>query len=262
MASAFIQFQIRIEEYDQFESAVNRYVSLTGESLKRVVRRESRGIIQTVYRFTAPWNQAQGENAVSRDMMRVFSPVTDAFFEEIEAITGGARQARVVLRRKDGTPYLVDWDYISANPAAMAAFHQGKRISRGRVQHAASLGSRTRDIGRWKEDSRMVVPHSAFARYLEIVKARVGAGKSGWLPAMNTLGIPADRFVTRHGSGNGKVMNNLHSDTDPHIIATNNVPYVARNARITDNAVRSRRKFLEAEIDKMLSRNAQIAGLA
>lgn len=257
----FLDFRVEVAEYRQLEAAVHQFVKVSGQSLKRVTRREARGIMQTVYRYTSPDNQSQGENAVARDLMRVFKPISEALFQTVEDFTGGAAQARMIMRKKDGTSYLVDWDYMSSNPAEMAKFHQSKRISRGRVQHAGSLGSQTRDIGRWKEDHRMVVPHGVFENYLDAVQGRVGIGKSGWLPALNSLGISADSFVTRHGAGNGSVVNRLNNDEAPYFRATNNVDYVAENTRLIDNAVRSRRVFLEAEIEKALQINARASGL-
>lgn len=257
---AFV-FQTEITGLRELEDDIRRFADLTGQKLGRVSRQEAREVFRIIYRRTPPKNQQQGENAVAGDFRRVFKVVSAGLFDEIQEATGGDSQAYQILRRKDGTPYIIDWRHMPRDVTDMAHFHQRKRISRGRVQHAGSLGSQTVDIGRWKEDSRMVVPRSWFQQYLGEVKSRVGLGKSGWIPAMDALGLPVDGYANRHGGGNGTVDNKLNDQTNPTFTATNDVDYIASDSRIVESAVRSRRGYLESQIEKMLVENSRKTGL-
>lgn len=256
----FLIFQSEVTGAEDFAATVERFAELSGQKLPRVIRQEAREVFRIISRYTPPKNYEQGANAVARDLGRVFSPVEAGFWGFIYDQTGGAKQARLVLRRKDGTPWMIDWDHIGTF-GDMARFHQGKRISRGRVQYATSLGSRTRDIGRWKEDSRMVVTHSDFAKYLNVVKRRVGIGKAGWTPALKALGIPVEGYVTRHGQKYGTVKDRLGNRSSPTFEATNEVGYIARQPQIVDNALRTRGRWLQGQIEGMLAETARETAL-
>lgn len=126
-----------------------------------------------------------GEDAVTRDIERLFVPLTEAE-HQFWQIEGG--QDTAVKIRDSGVVYGVEMHLFRpyADEAVMRAHHMRYRSrTTGRVSRAGVGQIDGKQIGRWKFVDRMHVRRAALEQYVAKERSHVGTAKAGWLPAID-----------------------------------------------------------------------------
>lgn len=213
----------------RFNAALQRTAQYSKRDAPTLLREQARGFIRRVVDLTPPGNgkadaaaRKRGEAAVSVDLRRIFKPKDRGWLEYIEQVVGGTKFAGQTLRKKDGTPYLIDYDVILWGRDSMVGWHEARRRQDGRVRTA----ERDQLNGRKKSDTADIayVPKENFAWFERRVKARVGVLASGWNDAAEALGAKLPQWVKRHGTGRGDVHIILGEDR-MSVIMTNDVKF-------------------------------------
>lgn len=178
----------------------------------------SSGSVPGLLQVTPPFSQgvtgskakAQGEMAITKELLGirggggrrtggVFVVMADDLLAKNAKINTGGATVRLFVK-KNGDVYGCDRALFKprASTQEMYAQHQSMRRKDGRVTEA---GGRTRDIGRWKFITQMVVSRSAYLRYERFIHRRVGMLASSIVAAYNgkygpLKGVPA--WISRH----------------------------------------------------------------
>jgi len=201
--------------------AYPRFVHSQGQVLLRKHTRSlvsSSGSVPGLLQVTPPFSQgvrnskakAQGEMAITKELLGirggggkrtggVFVVMADDLLAKNAQVHAGGATVRL-FAKKNGDVYGCDRALFKprATTAEMYAQHQSMRRKDG---HVTEAGGRTRDIGRWKFITQMVVSRSAYLRYERFIHRRVGMLASSIVAAYNgkygpLKGVPA--WVSRH----------------------------------------------------------------
>jgi len=215
-----------------------RLSALTKKPMTTLVRQSARRVCVNLSRTIAPFGfgedaKAQGEGAIRRDY-KITTLVRDqAYLEHVIDVTGKRVDIVQQLNRKDGTPYVIDWQEISFSPSRVYAHHNSRRSKRtGRVGGGRSVaGSTSHNIGRWKADTKIVAPPAAYEKSFARSIKRVGLAKHAYAIAARRLGgtrgIPG--WVKR---SRGKPMAGAAQQTSSKggsvVKITNELPYASR----------------------------------
>ncbi|MHA3773667.1 hypothetical protein ACXR0O_19195 [Verrucomicrobiota bacterium sgz303538] len=196
----------------RFNRGVDRLAEHSKRDGKTLLKEQGRGFTKRAIDLTPPsqgkansQSKKRGEDAVTADLRRIMTPKPRSYLEYVQKIAGTDRVAAQVLRRKDGTPYLIDYDVILWSRDALTAWHEKRRRkSDGRVRRT------NRDVttGRKKTDGADMafVPDSNFKWFLKRVKERVGLLAGGFNAAVAALGVRGvPQWIKRHGTGRGDV---------------------------------------------------------
>lgn len=237
-------------ELDEFERR-------TGLDRAWVLRNSFRMLVNDLVRFTYPKNLKQGKNRVSKDLRKIFVPITDQMkLLEGEVIGDQA----VAFKTKTGAVYGVDRDLFrpGASTEMMRPHHQRYRRKDGRVTSArggSEQGRNTLNIGRWKFVDKMHVPERTFRKYEREVWGHIGRLKAGWLAAVVKFGGKAGEFVRRHSLREGSATDALDQRGNGYLEAVNRVPYARdKISGVLRFAEQRARRNLQYRLEKTLER--------
>lgn len=182
----------------QFIEAMRQLKKETGIEMRSVMRWQMglwvQDIIKKIYgdpRASLAQQKQMGEKAVYSDLLGSWRH-QDALFAGYDPAFGKPRDMKttagvvydaVMLRSREGAPYLIDKAHFlpDASASQLAAIHRANRRN-GRVQIS---GVRSRMAGTWRVSHTYTVPKDVLMAYVKSVQARVGRAKASWLKAFN-----------------------------------------------------------------------------
>lgn len=181
--------------------ALRDYVRVTKEDSTQVVKDQSRLFAKQAMKRTPPKSYAQGRKAVEKDLNQIIDAAEPGYIQQIIDWHGSADFIRQPHNRKDGSTFLVEWGHARMDGADLEEFHNSMRGKNGRVSKA---GAKTRNIGRWKANNKMIVPPLVKKRYVKKIQKRVGRLKAGWISPQIKFGgketaIPS--WIRNHKTG-------------------------------------------------------------
>lgn len=215
--------------------------------------------------FTPPRNVAQGKAAVSRDITRIFMPLSHTTFRE--------KGLRKIVRTDDRPA----WDKVALNfngshnlqntkaIGFSQGWHASNRISRGRAR-----GLTGKKKGTPKHNLGVVTlgPEGRESRrYLKDVQKRVGWARAGWNMGIFALGGQAGSagiqpWIRRHGVSRGIFVDGRNLP-DPFVQVINDTSWAKHSnegERIIRNAVSARARDMESYYFRMMRLAATNAG--
>ena len=224
-----------------------------GEAPQKILANEVSLFLREVIRKTAPDNKKQGEDAVRRDLRKVFTPVQQGFLDRIGS-EYGTREINTWITTKTGDKHMnLVWNILDANGDGMAKFHRGHRNTRGRIP----VNFKGNDMSSEKWNARYVVTKEDYAAYRDKVLARVGLVKSGWMKSLTaadaTRAASMPDYIRRHGDRMGSVQNNLHDTSKPFIAMGNHGPGIQQTAHFVAQAVKTREVALGRRLRRAIA---------
>lgn len=203
---------------------VRRYPQVFERHAGLWVRKNTRSLVSSsgrvpgLVQVTPPFSQgiggrnakAQGEMAITKELLGiragggqrtggVFVIMADDLLAKNAKLNEGGATVRLFVK-KNGDVYGCDRAMFKprASIAEMYAHHQSMRRKDG---HVTTAGGKTRDIGRWKFITQMVVSRRAYLKYEKFIHKRVGMLAASVVNAYNgkygaLSGVPA--WISRH----------------------------------------------------------------
>ncbi len=233
-----------------------------GLSTGRILKVEGRRFVESVIKQSHPKSEAQGRNAVLRDLRRVFFPVSAKLIAGAVAVkdyfrlwteSGGNKVVGVV--RRDFRPQIT--------LEAMKAIHARRRDKRGRVS-GSDLTLRQAVRGKLNLIKRIVVPDDTFKAYAKEVAAHVGRLRSGFAHAAIKLGGSLNtRWIARHLTASkrtGFVQMNLKGEKPSVLIGNTAAGAEPRLGGIVQRALAGRVKAMTTNIRRMVKYGPGNAG--
>jgi hypothetical protein len=203
---------------------------------------------------TEKQNRQAGENAIWGDMRNIFEVRSRGYLEFLHDTTGTLTNVRRTLRRKDGTPYLVDVDEINYTSTRRALnFHESKRNSRGRTPSYSGDNG----IGRWRRRDSMWITQEIWDEVYAMLKLRIGWSKAQLAEVAVSLGRPRPgKWVSRHMR-----MARVTTTSNPAVVTfTANGPGLDVPARLKGSVERFRITAMRMKLERMLNREIRRAG--
>ena len=254
--------------------AIRELAAVTDKTLDETLKQQAKLAVKDAISLTPPFQKfgsatsrkhlKAGESAIERDLNNVFPPSNESFIEAAIAANKGSR--RFITRKhrkKDGTVFLTDWAIASTSIGEMEPFHKSRLRSgnsggrgSGRIKGG---GKGTKDIGRWKEQHRMVVPYQNLKKYAKQVKDRVGFAKDGWSTAAYKLGLKMQRWIARHDAPGGYQAKLGKNVREKFIQFSNAVSYIkdtGLEARILKQIYANRQKRMESQVKRIFRASA------
>lgn len=220
-----------------FTSKVNSlYDCLDGQGqggdASRMIANESRSFLRRQIQLTPPRTKQQGEDAIQRDLSKIFTPVNGEMLSMIGSQfgTSGIDEWITGSDKKD---IHLQWDKIDPSGSSMGPFHQANRNRRGRTRNLKRSGGRG-----WY--SPFVVSYETFGAYLNKIQSHVGRRKAGWAVSLKEVGGTVASWIWRHVGSDapGDVINNLHVKNHPSITMRNYAPGIEDDRRIFNDNLR------------------------
>lgn len=217
-----------------------------GGDVEAIFRDEARLFLAQVIRLTPPKTKQQGEDAIKRDLMKIFTPVNEDFLDDLIIEHGHNNIDAWIESSIDGTRKHIQFDYASNTGGEMADFHQRNRDNRGRTRNLKRMASG------WY--SPFAVSFENFAAYRDKVLKRVGLRKSGWAKSLIGLAGKVTGWINRHVS-EGKAPGELHLTVGekPSMTMINRAPGIGNDLRIVRNALRIRNEAIGKRLRLILS---------
>lgn len=216
-----------------------------GADVSTIFEDESRLFLKQVIRLTPPKNKAQGEAAVARDLIKIFTPVNDDMLNIIGS-EHGLSAIDVWITTAGGERKELDWRKIDPTGDGMADFHKRNRDSRGRAYN----------LKRQKGDkwyAPYVVSFEEFAKYKAKIQARVGRRKAAWGKSFTALGGKLTNWISRHLSGAKGELHNSHNPSNPSIVMINRSVGISQDLHFVRGALRVREEAIKKRIRLVLS---------
>ena len=226
---------IKLEiDTSRFNRALGEFALHSKKTGAEILLDQSRLFIQKAIRLTPPGQgrespsaaRKMGEESVKDDLHRIFRPKDPSYLEYLERIAGTDKVISNVLRRKDGTPYLIDFDVILFGRDSLVPFHEAHRSkTTGRVfksNRDVTTGRRSIDQGR---GDIAFVPEDNYAWFERRAIARVGVLASGWNKAALLLNAKVPPWIARHGLGRGDISIDIGSSGVMRVTVSNDVKF-------------------------------------
>lgn len=243
----------------KLRDALNRLAAL-GLDTGRVLRVESRRILESIIRQAPPSDQALGKGAVKTDLRRVFMPVEGSIIRKARKTSQGGFQ--ILWATSTGQVFASRPEHFKpdAGPSELAALHQQHRGANGRV---SGMGARVKKQGnQLNVFNRYVVPRAAFNRYQREKLANVGKLRAGFGHAAQQVGAMLPSWVRRNLTPDtGYVHDNLKTGDSPSLTAGNTAPGSSTRLRsIVNRAVNARVKAIATNVARMIKHGAGKSG--
>ena len=238
-----------------------------GMSGGRILRVESKRLLQSVMSQTHPKKAAQGVSAVKRDLLKVFFPVADRIASGATPMTG-ANSGFVKLWVEDDGKKVVAVKTSNFKPNAsvesLVAIHKATRGADGRVG-GTGLIVRREVRGKLNSINRVVVRQGVFDAYEKAVTAHVGKLRSGFARALIALGGNVPNWVKRHADGTSGVTGFVRDDLGPGPKPSITIGNTAAGAEprlggIVKRALAGRTKAIATNIRRMIKHGAGKSG--
>jgi len=215
-----------------------------GGDASAIFRDEAMLFLRQVIRLTPPKTRQQGEAAIDRDLMKVFTPVNGDFLDDL-VIEHGHNNIDEWLTTAGGEKRHVKFTYLDNTGGPMADFHNKNRDRSGRTHNLKHQNSDA-----WY--APYVVSYELFAAYAKKVKARVGRRKAAWAMSLMGMGGKAARWISRHVPG-AKGEFHLTVGDKPSVVMINRTPGIGDDLRIVRSALRVREEAIAKRIRLVLS---------
>ena len=238
-----------------------------GLSGQRVLRVETRRLIQSIMSQTHPKKAAQGVSAVKRDLLKVFFPVADRIASGATPMTGANSGFVKLWVDKDGKKVVaVKTPNFKPNASveSLVAIHKATRGANGRVGGTGFI-VRREVRGKLNFINRVVVRQSVFDAYEKAVTAHVGKLRSGFARALIALGGNVPNWVKRHANGTSGptgFVNIALSDKYKNSIVVGNTAAGAepRLGGIVQRAMEGRIKAISRNVRRMIKHGTGMSG--
>jgi hypothetical protein len=217
-----------------------------GADVSTIFEDESRLFLKQVIRLTPPKTRQQGEAAVARDLMKIFTPVNEEMLNLIGS-EHGVSNIDAWIASADGTPKHLNWRKIDPTGDGMAAFHNRNRDSRGRTY---SL-KRQKEQGTWY--APYVVSFEDMARYRDKIKSHVGRRKAAWAKSFTALGGKVSSWFDPDKKGLRGEFHNSTNPQHPSITMINRAPGIGQDLHFIRGAVRVRQQAIMRRIRLVVS---------
>lgn len=194
---------------------------------------EARLFVKQVIKLTPPNNQAQGEAAIDRDLMKLFEPVNSDWIDDV-VIAHGHNNIDEWITTAGGERKHLQWTYADNTGGPMADFHHRNMDNRG---HTTNLKA-SRGADTWY--APYVVGYENFVVYSKKVKSHVGRRKAAWAKSFTALGGTVSRWIGRHVAG---AKGEFHANSDPlhpSIVMINRAPGIGQDLHFVQGALRIR----------------------
>lgn len=211
-----------------------------------IVLDESRLAMAQVIRLTPPKNKKQGEEAVARDLLKIFTPIDEEFLN-IVGSEHGVSGIDAWITASNGKDVHLKWDRLDPSGSGMANFHQQNRNRRGRTRKLKRADSGNA----WY--SPYVVSFDDFKRYGDKTKARVGRRKAAWAKSLIALGGRAAAWILRHMSGARGTVFMVLDPQNTSVTMSNFSPGILDDERIVRSALRIRYQAMGRRLKLVLS---------
>lgn len=199
-----------------------------GGDASRMIENETRSFLRRQIALTPPKTKEQGEQAIQRDLMKIFTPIDEEFMGIVGSQFGVSGIDTWITSSDTKKDLHLQWDKLDPSGGGMQSFHQANRNRRGRTLNLK------RKVVSWY--SPYVVTKQSFAAYMNKVIAHVGRRKAGWAVALKSVGGTVAGWIWRHvDSAPGDVVNNLKVKGHPSITMRNYAPGIADDQRIFDS---------------------------
>ncbi|HEY3898923.1 MAG TPA: hypothetical protein VGM54_09940 [Chthoniobacter sp.] len=222
----------------RFNVALGEFAAYSKKSGLEVLLDQSRLFVQKAIGLTPPGKgkanaaaRKRGEDAIRDDLHRIFKPKDRSYLEYLERIAGTNQVVSNVLRKKDGTPYLIDFDVILQGRDSLVPFHLAHRSQVTghvfQVNRDVTTGRRKIDQGR---GDIAFVPRENYAWFERRVLARVGLLAGGWNRSAKRLGARVPAWIARHGEDRGAVTVTAGSEGVMRVTMENDVRFASQVA--------------------------------
>jgi hypothetical protein len=219
-----------------FGANIRELIRVTGLDSGEIIRSQAALFVKKVVQFTPPKTLAQGRKAIARDIdnaVTVFDPAkarSDRMRQVIEAQDYEAMKSILDASNKGKA-----WRVEKFTPT----LHTSQRDRRGRVKSSKRVVS---------PDLRQV------KQYIAEVQKRSGYARSGWVPAMQALGMPVPAWMQRHSSQRAGGVVDETRTANPSITMTHSASKIPNYGRVVDSALKSRTASLNTLIKRVLER--------
>ena len=187
-----------------------------------------------------------GEAAITHDLSRVFTGVSDELLSTIGS-AHGVQNIDAWLTKKDGSKVNLKWGQIDANGSGIKEFHRKNMNRRGRTH---SL-KKTRSGESW--NAAYVVSFEDLAAYKAKLLSRIGRMKAAWASLYIQLGGSLPSWVTRHlPTPKGYAVNQIFTN-NPSAEITNMAPGIGDFASDVRNALRAREQAMAKRLKLVIS---------
>lgn len=230
MVTAAIDTNLMRDKLNQLSDALNG--AGQGGDASRMIENETRSFLRRQIMLTPPKSKQQGEKAIERDLMKIFTPVNEEFLNMVGSQFGVSGIDTWITGQDDKKTHL-QWSRLDPSGSGMAGFHQANRNSRGRTRNLKRSGQS------WY--SPYVVTKGDFADYLKKVLSHVGRRKAGWAVSLKQVHGTVAGWIIDHvdnGTARGDVVNQLNVKHHPSITMRNYAPGIADDRRIFQDNVR------------------------
>jgi hypothetical protein len=290
-------------DVSKFGRLIPQLANVTKRSLRSVVKQQAKLIIrgsgsgrdEGLIPYTPPpKGQQQGENAVRRDISRVFGSLSNvkkilkysnvrgagtAFnryiregdHEKAKALLNGTMQKNFRTKahqRNQGGKTVRVRSYVQSRPTEIDL--KSNRLGRVTDIIQALPAAGTHPIHKSRQNNRkfvsrrqwsaVVLQSGTVAAYIKQKQKNVGTMKAGWVPAARNLGITGlPKFVARNFRNNGSFLNELDQES-PAFTAINSTPGIGSSLRsVMARTLRGRVIRMKADIQNKL--NAELGKL-
>lgn len=229
---------VSVQVVDNWAIKVREWIRIVGANASEGVRYHAGLFLKDAIRFTPPKNKPQGENAIKRQLSRVFNPVASLFVDEIGSRCGISNIDTFHTPPGKQIPWHLKWKRLDPSGRGMAEFHKSRRDSRGRV--SSGHGFR---ISRNEWEADYVVAYEQYAEYLQATLNKVGRMKAGWISAADQLGLKVPPWIARHRSGARSWVSDVSTLNDqihPSITIKNSARGVGQIAHVIESALKKR----------------------
>ena len=217
-----------------------------GLDMGRVLKVESRRLMEVLIRKTPPPIEAKGRDHVNADLRKVFFPLADQAVAKAQASGDHVR----LWANPSGEVFAAKPENFTPN-ADLRAEHQKRRVN-GRVKSGRAAFAK--EGPKFNVIQRRIVPKSRFEAYRREVLTHVGTMRSGWAYAAQAVGARLPQWVRRNMKPeNGFVIDHINSKMAPSLTVGNTTPGVEKfMGQTLRAAIRSRVGSIGQNIKRML----------
>ncbi len=232
--------------------ALDGLVEALGGDATDILLQEHAQLTRTIVNFTPPpigqgSPKALGENAITKDLMRLVSEAKPDLIDSIGS-KYGITDVKAFITGNTGNKIGIDWANLDATGDRLPEYHDRYRDQMGRIPSLKGSD------GVWK--SRVVAPVGKRDEYTQQVWQHVGRWKAKWAYAAATKGAAFPAWITRHfGSLNGKAIADFQLDNTqtPSITFGCIGPSARRTLPKIRDALRTRLKAMTKRAKLILS---------
>lgn len=240
-----VEFSLDVREFERKALALSALISVEPAE---IVRQEMGSAVKTIQRYTYPANKIDGEKAVKRDILRVFTSPQDLFPHGSRiAALDTALKACNWTKSVGIIQKIQKFNRLQAAESPDRATHNRYKNSRGRVTTKSGPFVIIRDPQR-------------LADYIKSVQGHVGSAKASWLAAAKKFGAKGSAsWVTRHGESEGSAVDALRDGSGyvESISRNKAAESLEEQHGIVDRALKNVEKHLTVRLEKTLEKMAK-----